>query len=215
MFMYGGILMNFLFLMSGYLSHNHDNFVLKTFLLSFMLGRCAFVLLISKQKISDTDSSSPSLSRANIYHRTDLDATSFLKSNFKLLTISSLITVLSVIQLTPAGVSPVSNSATATFGVLYPMLLSFIVPMLLNLCEATLLNDNKAKYISSYITTYLMQSSVLGGVVITFINNNVIRSLFKDGHVFIVCNATLSIGILIMLFVAAAMTKQRAKKQNR
>ena len=214
MFMYGGLLMNFLFLMQAYLSHGtNSTFTIKAFLISFMFGRCAFITFSSKaNKLADT-----SIIRPNLYNRNELSPTSFFKANFKLFISVLSITALSITQLTPLNVSPAGNLATVLFGIVYPILISPIVPMLLTLCETALLlnENNKSKYISSYITQYLMQSCLLGGVVVTFVDNNVLRGLFKEGEIFIVCNATQSVGILVVLFLCATMAKPKSKKPNR
>lgn len=84
------------------------------------------------------------------------------------------------------------------FGAVYPVLLSAIIPHLVNLIE-----DNKKiyfKFKSNYLLNYIWSSVILGGVVCS-LGNNYFNFAFKTQNLFIYTNILSSFFLLVLLIL--------------
>ena len=112
-------------------------------------------------------------------------------------------------------------SAQATLGIVYPLLISCIMPMLLHLTECDLqrfayqIYSNKWRNSSSCFVLYMWQVTIFGAFFISFISNYCTNLIFKTTNVFIYANLALTTAFSVLLICYSLTISQAGQPTSK
>ena len=124
--------------------------------------------------------------------------------------------------------SPINRSSTTyVYGIIFPVLLSTLIPQLFSLFDLFLVQQHMKLYqqdtvkeeqrtvINSYITLYVWQIGSLGAVLVTLFNNYAIFNIFKSASVFAYSNFIQTIILLIVFILFVCLVSRRVTRKKR